>query len=165
MGENSATRRRMAWAVRTTSHEPRDGHSIYYAPTRAKARAKVISDIRDAWHCTFMEAATNITSIRRAPESDVPLPPRHPLAEQIGDKLLHLVVHAYGGKSLRAGYRDHFYTHSDDAELVELTRLGLFEKGREMPTRASGGRPHAYFLLTDLGKLVAAGEQPEYPHG
>lgn len=156
-------RRRMAWAVLTRAHAACDGPSIYYAPTRAKARAQVIADIRDAWDCGWMDAAKTIRSLRRAPERDVVLPPRHELADRIGEKLLGLVVHAYGGKSLRAGYRDHFYTRADDADLLALTSLGLFQKGRQYPASASGGEPYAYFVLTDLGKRVAAGEQPEYP--
>lgn len=162
-GEGEGRRMRMAWAVLTTAHAACDGPSIVYAPTREKARAQTIASMRDAWDCGFMDATRAIRSIRRAPERDVALPPRHPLAGQIGDKLLALIVHAYGGKSLKAGRRDHFYTRTDDTELVELTRLGLFERGRTWPATVSGGEPHAYFLLTDLGKLVAAGEQPEYP--
>lgn len=156
-------RLRKAWAVLTISHEPRDGPSIYFAPTRAKARAAMIADIRDAWGCTFMEAAEVIRSIRREPARDVRLPPRHTLAQQLGDKLLHIVVHAYGGLGPRAGHRDYFYTRSDDAELLALVKAGLFSKGREYDARRGADTvPHAYFLLTDLGKTVAAGEQPEY---
>lgn len=154
---------RLAWAIRTTSHEVRDSSSIYFAPTRAKARALIISAIQDSWGCTWIRAAAGITSIRRAPEKDVQLPPRHALAEQIGDKLLQIVVHAYGGKSLKAGYRDHFFTNTNDADLLTLTEAGLFSKGREHPA-ASRDEPMAYFILTDLGRLIAAGEQAEYPN-
>lgn len=158
-------RLRKAWAVLTTSHEPRDGPSIYFAPTRAKARAAVIAEIRDAWGCTFMQAVENIRSIRREPSRDVLLPLRHPLAQQLGDKLLHIVVHAYGGIGQRAGYRDYFYTRSDDAELLALAEAGLFSKGPDLDARRGADTvPYAYFLLTDLGKLVAAGEQPDYHH-
>lgn len=161
---DAPTRIRLAWAVRTTSHEAHDASSIYFAPSRAKARALCISDIQDAWSCTWLEAAEDITSIRRAPDRDVTLPPRQALAEQIGEKLLHIVVHAYGGKSLKAGYRDYFFTHADDADLLQLTSLGLFTKGETLPSR-SHGAGMAYFTLTEMGRTVAAGEQPEYPHG
>jgi hypothetical protein len=163
VGKGTA-RLRMAWAVLTSAHEACDAPSIYFAPTRPKVRAKVIADIQDAWDCSWLDGAEMIRSIRRAPESDVVLPLRHELAEKVGDKLLHIVVHAYGGKRLRAGNRDHFYTRSDDADLVALVQLGLFEKGADVPSRMSEGEPYAYFHLTDLGKLVAAGEQPAYPH-
>lgn len=156
---------RLAWAVVTTSHEPHDPPSIVFAPTRSAARALAISQMRDAWDCTFMAAARAIRSLRRAPESDVNLPLRHALAAQIDAKLLDIVVHAYGGKQLRAGHRDHFYTRSDDPDLLRLVELGLFQLGPEYDARRGADTvPHRYFLLTETGKLVAAGEQPEYPH-
>lgn len=159
----TGTRLRKAWAIRTTSHDICDPDDIKYAPTRAKARAAVIDNMRDAWGCSWLAAAEAITSIRRAPERDVVLPARHPLADQIGAKLLDNVVHAYGGTGLKAGYRDYYYTSSDDSELLELADLGLFLRGQVVPKAFGGEKPYAYFHLTDLGKQVAASVQPEYP--
>jgi len=157
-------RHRLAWAVRTDAHAVFDPDDCVFAPSRSKARALIISHILDAWGCTWIEAAKSVIHVRRWKERDVVLPSRHPLAQEIGPKLLDCVVHAYGGKRLRAGYRDYFYTHSTDAELMALVEHGLFTKGPDVPASRAGTEvAHAYFFLTDLGKLVAAGEQPEYP--
>jgi hypothetical protein len=158
------TRKRLAWAIRTTRHDIIDPDDIYFAPTRSKARARLIADLIGDSDLSFAQAAREVRYVVRAPHRDVALPPRHPLAEQIGQALLDNVVHAYGGKSLKAGYRDYFYTTTDDPELVRLVELGLFRMGKPVPFSFAGGKPHAYFTLTALGRLVAAGEQPEYPH-
>lgn len=151
-----APRRRKAWAVRSRHHEVHDPDDIYYAPTRAKARAMVIDGVRDSWDCAWLEAARQILSVRRASDRDVLLPQRHPLADTLSIEHLHIVTHAYGGTGAKAGYRDHFYTTSNDPDLLALTEAGLFERGREMPARLSGGSPHTYFHLTELGRAVAA---------
>ncbi len=154
---------RKAWAIRTTSHEIGIPADIFFAPTRSKARAECIYLIQDSWGCTWLEAAEGITSIRRAPERDVHLPPRHSFARVLAPSMLDIVVHAYGGRGLKAGYRDYFFTNRDDADLRALVDVGLFSRGREYPREVNPDQVMAYFHLTDLGRLVAAGEQPEYP--
>lgn len=156
-------RLRKSWAYRSTGGEPHDPPGIVFAPTRPKARASIIANIRDAWDCSWLEAAQAITSLRRAPDRDVLLPERHPMADTLCAKHLHAVIHAYGGTGLQAGYRDHYYTTSDDPDLLALTQAGLFAPGRQMPPRISGGRPHTYFHLTELGRQVAASLAETYP--
>jgi hypothetical protein len=163
MPSEQPSRRRKAWAVRTTSHEPNTPPDILYAPTRSKARAAIIINMRDAWDCSFMEAAREIISITRAPGQDVQLPDRHPQAHQLDSELLSCITHAYGGTDRKAGYRDHFYTSITDDRLLRLEAMGVFTRGRELPaTTHGGGTPHAYFLLTSLGKRIAAGEVRTY---
>ncbi|RVT97925.1 hypothetical protein EOD42_09050 [Rhodovarius crocodyli] len=149
-----APRRRKAWAVHVQRIDGPDG--IYFAPTRAKARSKVIADIRDAWDCDWLRAAKHILAIRRAPHVDVLLPQPHPLADTLSIEHLHIVTHAYGGTGPQAGYRNHYFTTSDDPDLLALTETGFFRRGREVPARFSGGDPHTYFQLTELGRAVAA---------
>ena len=82
------------------------------------------------------------------------------MADRMGSALLHMVVHAYGGHRLNAGYRDHFYTHVTDAEMCRLvSEWGMFTG----PYRWVATGDHAYYYLTELGRTVAAGEQPLYP--
>lgn len=155
----SSTRTRKAWSVNMLT---RDHYNIVYAPNAAKARAQVISSVRDAWGCSFRDALFEVRHVSREKELDVVLPPRHPLAEKLNPKILHCVVHAYGGKGLKAGYRDHFYTHADDwvmrAALWHcLFRVYRIDKGRD-------GRPDGImYELTALGKNVARGEVVTYP--
>jgi len=158
-----APRRRLAWAIRTASHDICDPPDIRFAPTRAKARASIVADMRDTWNCTWIEAARGVTSIRRAPKHDVTLPPRHHLAQILRPAIVDIVVHAYGGRGLKAGYRDYFFTNQDDADLRALVDAGLFRVGQKYPRAFDPDQVMAYFHLTDLGRLVAAGEQPEYP--
>ncbi|MFC5391664.1 hypothetical protein [Bosea vestrisii] len=135
---------------------------IAFQPSASKARAEVIDRLRDSYGCSWKQALAAIESCTRAPEHDVRLPDRHPLAPQLSAKVLHCVVHAYGGTGLRAGYRDHFYTSADDWELQAalfhcLFRVQRREKGR-------GGQPDMImYELTALGRNVARGEAETYP--
>lgn len=134
-----------------------EGTGTYFAPTAGKARTQLISDIMDAWDVPFIEAAKGVR-VSREPRRDVLLPPRWRLAAHMPEHLLHMVVHAYGGKSLNSGYRDYFYTATDDPDMLQLVHVwGMFCR----PHHVRGG--YGYFRLTDLGKRVAAGEQPLYP--
>ncbi len=133
-----------------------------FAPDGAKARAQVISSIRDAWGCSFREALDFVGGARRWSPFDVVLPPRHPLAASLNPKILHCVVHAYGGTGLRAGYRDHFYAGADDwvmrAALYHcLFRVLRIDKGRD------GRTDMIMYELTDFGRNVARGEVQTYP--
>ena len=158
-------RRRKAWAIRTDWHDWRDPDDIVFAPTAAKAKGRMIY--------RFMEASIPVgeglrrTRIRRAPERDLLLPPRHPLADRMGRDLLHLVTHAFGGTGERAGYRDYFYTTVSDWDFWRLvTEFRVFEGPHNVTKPDDRGDRYAYFHLTDLGKLVALSVQPEYPrHG
>lgn len=154
---------RLAWAIRTTSHGISDAPDIRFAPTRGKARASIISDMRDAWNCDWIDAAKEITSIRRAHERDIILPRRHHLARILKPEVLDIVVHAYGGRGVKAGYRDYFFTSNDDPDLRALVDAGLFRIGQTYPRERNPDQAMTYFHLTDLGRLVAAGEQPAYP--
>ncbi len=150
-------RTRKAWITTVRGH---DGESCCYAETAAAARAETISDVRDVFECAFIEAARAVR-VRRARHLDVHLPERHPLAERMPPRLLHMIVHAYGGKSLRAGQRGYFYTSGSDLDMCRL----VFEWGMFSGPHRNGicDDDYGYFYLTGLGRLVAAGEQPLYP--
>lgn len=152
-------RLRKAWRVAVRGHGDR---TIYYAPNASRARAKAIDDLSSAWGINWGEALAEIRSCRRAPESDVRLPPRHPLAASLNPEILHCVVHAYGGKGFKAGYRDYFYTSDDDWHLKAALYHGLFSIYRRDPGR--NGQPDSIsYELTPLGKNVARGEVETYP--
>lgn len=152
----NADRARKAWAVGRVGRVETD---VVYAPTESAAKARLISHIMDAWDTSFI-AAAKIARARRCPERDVQLARRSPLAEHMPPRLLQMVVHAYGGLSLKAGYREHYYTRTDDRDMLQLVHVwGMFSG----PHGAGRWGGCAYFYLTELGKRVAAGEQPLYP--
>mgnify|MGYP003502879251 FL=1 len=152
----SRTRKTWFWVL-----DERSG--TIYAPTASMARGELYSDVSSAWGSTFKEfLMIHQPSIRRAPSHDVTLPERHPTALEISKEQLHIVVHAFGGDGPDAGYRDHFYTDADDANLHSLTNKGLFKVGRAFPAGTECGA-RAYFHLTKAGKQVALGEQRLYP--
>lgn len=139
-----------------------DSSVISYAQNHSRARAEAIANLSDAWGLTWVEALRQIESVRRAPENDVKLPGRHPLAAMLDPSILHCVVHAYGGTGLKAGYRDYFYTCNDDWQLKAAFYHGLFSVYR----RDKGRHGHAdqiMYELTALGRNVAAGEVETYP--
>jgi hypothetical protein len=139
-----------------------DGASDYiYAPTRAKAMSALYYSLSDAWSISFKDLLKQAYVVR-APYRDVTLPERHPLATQISDKILHCVVHAYGGTGLKAGYRDHFYTSDSDPVMKAAYYHGLFERYR-VDKRMSGEPDAVMYELTTLGKNVARGEAETYP--
>ncbi len=157
---NADCRRRKAWFVSVNSvSSPGD---VVFAPDARAARAQVINGIRDAWDISFREALSLVRGARRWPERDVLLQHPHPLARMLPQSILHCVCHAYGGAGLKAGYRDHFYTSADDAEMKAALYHGLFvvvrtDKGRH-------GQPNMrMYALTDLGRNVAAGAVKTYP--
>lgn len=154
-------RTRKAWRVRTRSHPEGLGE---FAPSASAARAKVISDIRDAWGCSFKDALCEVGGVYRDESRDIQLPPRHPLTASLDPRILHCVVHAYGGRGLKAGYRDHFYTSADDWVLRAGLYHGLFKKHR-CDKRIAGQSDMIMYVLTDLGRAVAAGEVETYPRG
>ena len=151
-------RTRKAWSVKFKGYPA----TTYYAPSASAARAQAIDAVRDAWGCTWDEALSEVARAARAPESDIALPDRHPLAPQLDPKILHCVVHAYGGKGLKAGYRDHFYTCATDWRMSAALYHGLFEVYRRDKGR-NGGTDSIMYALTDLGRNVAAGEVETYP--
>ena len=151
-------RTRNAYEVWTNSH----GFNIVYAPTASAARAKVISNVRDAWGCTFREALEEVGRARRHSAHDVILPDRHPLTPALGEKVLHCVVHAFGGTGSGAGSRDHFYTDADDWVMRAALYHCLF-RVRRIDKRKYGLPGMIMYELTDLGKNVALGEQKTYP--
>ncbi len=152
-------RTRKAWHVESLSHA--SGHYVY-APDASKARAQVISTLRDAWGCSFRGALVETRRVRRAPYKDIVLPPRHPLASSLSEKVLHCVVHANGGKGERAGYRDHFYASVDNWVMRAALWHGLFSEHRR--DKGQPGQPDMImYQLTDLGRNVAMGEVKTYP--
>ncbi len=156
------SRIRKAYSVTVRRHNGNHHYCEVYAPNASKARAQVISMVRDAWDCSFRDALQTVGCVARLPDRDVALPHRHPLAGSLSHKILHCVVHAYGGLGLKAGYRDHFYTSANDWVMRAALYHCLFhvlrvDKGRD-------GRPDMImYELTDLGRNVAHGEQPTYP--
>lgn len=153
-----AERTRKAWLVSVKGHP---GEPVY-APNASKARAKVITDLRDAWGCTFREALSEVGRVTRLPHLDLTLPPRRPLAETLSTELLHCVVHAYGGRGVNAGCRDHFYTDAGDPIMKAGLYHCLFRVCRR--DKGWGGQTDMIMYgLTALGKNVARGEVKTYP--
>lgn len=150
---------RKAWRI---AYRGISSQSIVYAWSISQARAQTIRNIRDVSDRTFKEALSEIRYCHRAPESDIILPARHKLADHLDPEVLHCIVHAYGGTGLKAGYRDHFYTHDGDPMPKAAYYHGLFAMHRA-PRNFSGSRDMVSYTLTDLGRNVAAGEVETYP--
>jgi hypothetical protein len=100
---------------------------------------------------------------RRAPECDVILPERSPVADLLSKEEAHCLLHAFGGNDdpIKAGYRDYFYTSRDDPPLVALAERGLMKP----MDGDQWGENMTYFVLTPDGKNVALSMVPEYAHG
>ncbi|MCR0981817.1 hypothetical protein [Roseomonas populi] len=162
----SGGRLRKAWRLTTVDDKPWSQGQIIYAPTRSKARAQQLSG---ALECGWdARSFFRHIRVRRAPECDVRLPSRHPVADTLTPDQLDTVLHAYGGTGRKAGYRDHFCTHPGDLDLLRLAWVeGLFKgpfSSSAFGERYADGTPEqAFFYLTDRGKAVALSCQPEYP--
>lgn len=145
-------RLRKAWRVSIKGY---DDSCIIFAATAGKARTK-------AWYSVDNSEVRIIDVVaRRAPERDVRLPSRDPIADSLSDQATHCLLHAFGANSgdpIKAGYRDYFYTTRDDPPLVELTQRGLMAP---MPGE-KWGEGMTYFVLTDAGKRVALSLVSEY---
>lgn len=151
------SRIRKAWTV---TSDYWDCHSVTaYAATRAKALYGIY--VESECQLTFGQFLRR-ARITREPARDIALPDRHPLAHQLSAEVLHCVVHAYGGTGLKAGYRDHFYTHDRDPMPKAAYYHGLFEMHR-VPRSYAGSRDMVSYILTDLGRSVARGEAETYP--
>lgn len=146
---------RKAWRVVLAGR----GSDLFYAPNANKAKyAAYLSIEADASFSKFLQGA----SIFRETSSDRILPDRHPLASLLHPKILDCLSHAYGGRGLKAGYRDHFYTSDTNHWLKAAYYHGLFSMYRVDKTYA-GSRTMIMYELTTLGKNVAAGEVETYP--
>jgi hypothetical protein len=156
------SRTRKAYAIRFKGRDD-DRISIVHAPSAGKARADLYRDLSDVYSWSWHEFVTEIESCRRSPADDITLPERHPLAELVAPELIDMAVHAYGGRSAKAGYRDHYFTSLDDWRMKACVYHGLFERGNTFKRRGSHDKHDAYFILTSLGTNVARGEQPTYP--
>lgn len=155
---NDRLRKAYNLAMKGYEREP----SIVYAPNASKAKAVFYSNVSGAWDIGWREFLRDLAWCRREPSRDQHLPDRHPLTGSLDPSILHCVVHAYGGKGLKAGYRDHFYTSADDWRLRAALYHGLFRVYRIDPGRQ--GRPdQIMYELTALGRNVAAGECETYP--
>jgi hypothetical protein len=154
-----SARIRKAYWIKLYDYDERE---VIYGPTPAKAKGQLFYQLSDVWSCTFRQFLGMIESCRRAPECDVHLPDRHPLASQLDLRLIHAVTHACGGTGLKAGYRDHFYTSDDDWVLKAAYYHGLFDRYRADRGRA-GRSDMVMYELTTLGKNVARGEVETYP--
>ena len=148
---------RKAWIA--TSDYWDDAKITVYADKRAKALYQLYCD--SDCSLTFGQYLKRV-HIWRDVNRDIVLPARHPLAVQINAKVLHCVVHAFGGTGLKAGYRDHFYTHQNDPMPKAAYYHGLFEMCR-VPRSYAGSDNMVSYRLTDLGKNVARGEAETYP--
>lgn len=154
-----AQRIRKAYAVMTVACPT---GLVTYAQNARAARARVISNVRDAWDCSFRDALREVGRAHRWPHLDIHLPPRHPLAATLSEEVLHCVVHAYGGTGLRAGYRYHFYTSADDWVMQAALYHCLFKIHRIDKSR-NHEPDMIMYVLTALGRNVAAGEVKIYP--
>lgn len=156
------SRIRKAWRV---SVAELDGSDIWYAATAGKARYRAWRSI-----CEFCDIRFIDVTVRREPSSDVLLPARDPIADQLSDAETHCLLHAFGYNSndpTKAGYRDHYYTRRDDPLLVALTDRGLMEPiDQQHPLEQLelflSDKKRIFFVLTDLGRHVALSLVPEY---
>lgn len=149
---NQAERIRKAWRVTVKGY---DNSEITYAPSASKAKISTWRSLSDVTKIKFIDVKA-----RRDTKSDVLLPPRDPLVDQMSAEEQHCLLHAFGGNGdpIKAGYRDYFYTRRDDPHLVALTERGLMT-----PTTGDKfGDNMTYFILTGEGKRVALSMVPEY---
>lgn len=147
-------RLRKAWWVSSVHW---DNPEIEYAPTAPKARYR-------AWlaatECRDFPLAD--IAVRRAPEKDVMLPEPHPALADLTEDERHCLLHAFGGDTLKAGHRDHFYTHQGDLPLVRLVEMGLMAM-HPANEACFGERDMAFFHLTWMGRRVALSMVSTYP--
>lgn len=148
-----AVRTRKAWRVTV---EGWDNPGIYFAHTAGQARM-------DCWRALDRERGLIIKiTARRWKDKDETLPVRSPIADDLGEKETHCLLHAFGLNEYepwKAGYRDYFYTSASNEVMLNLVRKGLMHTGGK-PNWVSRGC--VYFRLTDLGKHVALSLTPLY---
>ena len=145
-------RLRKAWRLRVKGY---DDPAYAFAPTAGKARM-------DLWRSMDCEGIRIVDiAVSRAPERDVVLPVRDPIADLLSAREADCLLHAFGADQsdpTKAGYRDYFYTRRDDPPLVALASRGLMEP----MAGDKWGEGMTYFVLTSSGKRVALSMIPEY---
>lgn len=145
-----ATRLRKAWNVSVRGY---DHTETYFAPTAGKARMMAFYRAEDV-------SVVHIT-VRRQKASDVHLPARDPMADEMSDAEIHCLLHAFGANGndpTKAGYRDYFYTSRNDPVLCALAQRGLMTPNSQ--DKWEDGM--TYFIMTDRGKQIAMSLVPEY---
>ncbi len=150
------TRIRKAWQI---EHEDYDGAWIVHAPTRSKAKIKSFLDADGRFNEVF-----GITCCRRSPANDVHFPEPHRLLADLTEKERDIVLHAFGVRGEKFGFRDHFCTAAGDRRLLRLSwEFGLFTgpHGKD-PYAGDGPWVGNFFYLTDLGRAVALSMVPTY---
>jgi len=149
--KNQGFRLRKAWEVTYGGYPSQ----TYFAPTAGKARVQALSDLSD---CGGTHRLIDIRAVR-APNFDVKLPERHPLADALSPEEISCLLHSYGAGNdpFKAGCRSHFFTSWDDKRLCALSERGLMK-----PRGNSLSETEGHFYMTDLGKLVARSLVPEY---
>lgn len=154
-------RLRKAWTVRVRGL---DSSNIAFARNASAARASMARSLQDAWDISFVEAVRAI-SVHRAEGADIILPVRHPVADDLSDREIHCLLHAYGGVGLKAGYRDYFFGSEGNPDLVRLVERGLMSGPHYASWSRSSdfGRRDAYFYLNEMGRQVCLSLQPTYP--
>ena len=144
-------RLRKSWRIFVKGY---DNPELFFAPTRGRA-------IKEARQSTSQQILWRDVRAIRAPESDVRLPLRHQLADEMTKEQTHCLLHSFGANEnnpYKAGWRDYFFTRRNDPDLCALERLGLMRpKGSAL---CEDGE--VYFIMTDLGKQVALSLVPEY---
>ncbi|MCP4564018.1 MAG: hypothetical protein GY873_30340 [Bosea sp.] len=150
------SRIRKAWRL-TSEHW--DDSATAYAETGSKALYRLYVEADSS--ATFAQFLKRVR-VRRDAGRDIILPDRHPLAEQLSREVLSCVVHAYGGRGLKAGNRDHFFTSERSPAPKAAYYHGLFEMHRA-PEWYAGSKDMISYRLTDLGQNVARGEAETYP--
>lgn len=149
-----AGRIRKAWRV---TAEWWDGHyAVYFAHTAGQARMACWRNLDRP-----RESITKITA-RRWKEKDEILPARSPIADNLSERDIHCLRHAFGVSEYepwKAGYRDYFYTSASDEIMLKLVEIGLmYSQGAPL----KGSKGMIYFRLTGLGKQVAMSLTPLY---
>jgi hypothetical protein len=162
---------RKAWVVRVYARAtdrylgvPAELEELVHASTASRARAEMIERLQDCRDLSWRQAM-DLVSVRRAPEGDITLPPRHRLADELPPRLLDIVRHAYGAARGWPWSRGHFCAMPSNLDLLHLSwEWGLFTGPHgERADGDTGPWIGAFFYLTDLGREVAGSTVPTYP--
>lgn len=152
-------RRRQAWEIKIKGYE--NSPTIYFAPTATKAKGEFIVQTSDIAPVSFKD----ILSCKRAYNHDVLLPERHPIADQLNNNEIDILLHCNGASRQmynpeKAGYRNYFVTDKNNVFVKHLVELGLMYASSKKQSLLMDG--NIVFHSTKLGIEVAESLYPLY---